>query len=70
MRKKCGSEEGERRMDFVFRRSYRGPIKLAIFDWAGTTLDYGCLAPAVVFVEVFKLRGVEITMQQARRRWV
>ena len=41
-------------MDFVFRRSYRGPIKLAIFDWAGTTMDYGCLAPAVVFIEVFK----------------
>lgn len=53
-------------MDFVFRRSYRGPIKLAIFDWAGTTMDYGCLAPAAVFIEVFKLRGVEITMEQAR----
>jgi phosphonoacetaldehyde hydrolase len=53
-------------MDFVFRRSYRGPIKLAIFDWAGTTMDYGCLAPAVVFIDVFKLRGVEITMEQAR----
>ena len=39
---------------------------MAIFDWAGTTMDYGCLAPAVVFIEVFRLRGVEITMQQAR----
>lgn len=54
-------------MEFVFRRSYRGPVKLAIFDWAGTTMDYGCMAPAVVFVEVFKRRGVEITMEQARR---
>lgn len=53
-------------MTFVFKRSYRGPIKLAVFDWAGTTLDYGCYAPAVVFIEVFKLRGVEITMEQAR----
>lgn len=54
-------------MDFVYRRSYKGPVKLVILDWAGTTLDYGCYAPAVVFVEVFKRRGVEITMEQARR---
>jgi len=54
-------------MSFVYRRSYRGPVKLVIFDWAGTTLDYGCYAPAVVFVEVFKRRGVEIAMEQARR---
>ncbi len=54
-------------MDFVFQRSYRGPVKLVIFDWAGTTLDYGCYAPAVVFIEVFKRRGVEITMEQARQ---
>ena len=54
-------------MDFMYRRSYKGLVKLVIFDWAGTTLDYGCYAPAVVFIEVFKRRGVEITMEQARR---
>lgn len=54
-------------MDFVYHRSYKGPVKLVILDWAGTTLDYGCYAPAVVFVEVFKRRGVDITMEQARR---
>ena len=54
-------------MEFVYHRIYKGPVKLVIFDWAGTTLDYGCYAPAVVFVEVFKRRGVEITMEQARR---
>lgn len=54
-------------MDFVYRRGYRGPVKLVVFDWAGTTLDYGCYAPAVVFIEVFNRRGVEITMEQARR---
>jgi len=53
-------------MDFTYRREYRGPIKLVIYDWAGTTLDYGCYAPAVVFVEVFKRRGVEISMAEAR----
>ncbi len=54
-------------MEFVYRRSYRGPVKLVILDWAGTTLDYGCYAPAVVFIEVYKRRGVEISMEQARR---
>ncbi len=33
---------------------------------AGTTLDYGCYAPAVVFTEVFKRRGVEILIEGAR----
>jgi hypothetical protein len=47
-------------MEFVYRRSYRGRVKLVVQDWAGTTLDYGCYAPAVVFIEVYKRRGVEI----------
>ncbi|MGC9993825.1 MAG: phosphonoacetaldehyde hydrolase [Terriglobia bacterium] len=53
-------------MDFVFQRSYRGRLKAVILDWAGTTLDYGCFAPAVVFAEVFKRQGVPITTEQAR----
>lgn len=54
-------------MDFVYRRSYRGPVKLVVLDWAGTTVDYGCYAPAVVFIEVYRRHGVEISMEQARR---
>lgn len=53
-------------MDFVFRRTYRGPLKAVILDWAGTTLDYGCYAPAVVFAEIYKRFGVEITIDEAR----
>ena len=53
-------------MEFVFQRSYRGPLKAVILDWAGTTLDYGCYAPAVVFVEVFRRQNVPITIQEAR----
>src|SRR6266849_615404 len=53
-------------MDFVFRRAYRGPIKAVIFDWAGTTVDYGCCAPARVFMKVFADHGVDITEAQAR----
>jgi len=53
-------------MDFIFRRSYCGPLKAVILDWAGTTMDYGCYAPAVVFIEVYKRKGVSITIEQAR----
>jgi phosphonoacetaldehyde hydrolase len=53
-------------MDIVFRRSYRGPIKAVVCDWAGTTVDYGSLAPTGVFLEVFRQAGVEITTGEAR----
>ena len=53
-------------MDFVYRRNYRGKLKAVILDWAGTTMDYGCYAPAVVFVEVYKRKGVPISMEEAR----
>lgn len=55
-------------MEFFFHRSYRGPLKAVILDWAGTTMDFGCLAPAVVFMEIYKRFGVEITMAQAREQ--
>jgi phosphonoacetaldehyde hydrolase len=48
------------------RTVYRGPLQAIVLDWAGTTLDYGCYAPAVVFIEVFKNKGVPITMEEAR----
>jgi phosphonoacetaldehyde hydrolase len=53
-------------MDFSYRRSYRGPIEAVLLDWAGTTLDFGCMAPAVVFVEVYKRKKVPITIEEAR----
>ena len=37
-----------------------------VVDWAGTTVDHGSRAPAIVFQEVFRSRGVEITVAQAR----
>lgn len=46
--------------------TYKGPLKGVIFDWAGTTVDFGCCAPAGVFVEAFQQNGVEITLDQAR----
>ena len=53
-------------MSFSYRREYRGPVRAVLLDWAGTTMDYGCMAPAVVFVEVFKRKAVPITMEEAR----
>ena len=41
-------------------------LKAVILDWAGTTVDFGCFAPAVAFVEAFKRAGVELTVAEAR----
>ncbi len=51
----------------TYRREYRGPVQAVILDWAGTTQDHGVFAPAIVFVELFRAHGVEISMAQARR---
>ncbi|MBL0379971.1 MAG: phosphonoacetaldehyde hydrolase [Desulfofustis sp. PB-SRB1] len=52
--------------DFSYTRTYRGPVKLVVFDWAGTAVDFGCQAPIIAFMEGFKQCGVEVTMEQAR----
>jgi len=41
-------------------------IRAVLFDWAGTTVDHGSLAPALAFVEIFRQQGVEITTEEAR----
>lgn len=41
-------------------------VKALILDWAGTVIDHGSCAPAYVFCEIFRRRGVDITMAQAR----
>lgn len=53
-------------MSFTYKRSYVGPIEAVLLDWAGTTMDFGCMAPAVVFVEVYKRKQVPITIEEAR----
>ncbi|MCP5520018.1 MAG: phosphonoacetaldehyde hydrolase [Verrucomicrobiales bacterium] len=53
-------------MSFRYQRRYTGPLQAVLLDWAGTTMDYGCYAPAVVFIEVFHRKGVEISVEQAR----
>lgn len=41
-------------------------LKAVVFDWAGTMVDHGSLAPMGVFVEAFRRFGVEITVDEAR----
>ncbi len=52
--------------DYTYSRTYRGKIKAMVLDWSGTLADAYVIAPAVVFVEVFKSQGVEISMEEAR----
>ena len=51
---------------FVEEKKYRGKVQALILDWSGTTADAYVVAPAVVFVEVFKKQNVEISMVEAR----
>lgn len=37
-----------------------------IFDWAGTTVDYGCFAPVQAFIDAFKAFGIEPTVEEVR----
>ena len=48
---------------------YLGKVNGLVLDWSGTTADAYVLAPAVVFVEVFKRQGIEISMSEARGQW-
>jgi phosphonoacetaldehyde hydrolase len=41
-------------------------LKAVIFDWAGTVIDYGSLAPMGAFVETFREFGVAISIEEAR----
>ncbi len=42
-------------------------IEAVIFDWAGTTVDYGCFAPVQAFMDSFSHFGVEVTTEETRK---
>jgi phosphonoacetaldehyde hydrolase len=46
--------------------NFRGPLTAAIFDWAGTVLDFGCIAPVAAFREAFAETGVAISEAEVR----
>jgi phosphonoacetaldehyde hydrolase len=41
-------------------------LRAVVLDWAGTTQDFGSLAPVGAFVEVFARFGIPISVAQAR----
>ncbi|MGL5684149.1 MAG: phosphonoacetaldehyde hydrolase [Marinifilaceae bacterium] len=41
-------------------------IECVVFDWAGTTVDYGCFAPVAAFISAFTDLGIELTAREAR----
>lgn len=45
-----------------------GDVRVAavIFDWAGTVIDFGCMAPVVAFRSAFVEAGLEISEAEAR----
>jgi phosphonoacetaldehyde hydrolase len=42
------------------------PIAAVIFDWAGTTIDWGCVAPVLALQETFADQGISISEAEAR----
>lgn len=42
-------------------------VKAVVFDWAGTTIDYGCRGPLAVFLELFDKKGIPITVEEASK---
>ena len=43
-----------------------GKLKLVVFDWAGTTVDYGSFAPVAAFDKAFRAFAVQPTMDEIR----
>jgi phosphonoacetaldehyde hydrolase len=41
-------------------------IRAVVFDWAGTIVDFGSLAPMGAFVRLFAKHGITISVAQAR----
>ena len=38
---------------YHFTRRYIGPVQAIIMDWAGTTVDFGSMAPIRAFQNLF-----------------
>lgn len=45
----------------------RKKIQMIVFDWAGTTVDYGSSAPGTVFDRVFTEEGIHLTKDEINR---
>ncbi|TFG08553.1 MAG: 2-aminoethylphosphonate--pyruvate transaminase [Promethearchaeota archaeon] len=54
-------------MSELINQANRGPIKAVIFDWAGTTVDFGCYAPTIAFKKIFEEEGISLTIDEIRK---
>lgn len=43
------------------------PVKAVVLDWAGTMIDFGCMAPVHALIDVFAEEGMALTAEEARR---
>jgi phosphonoacetaldehyde hydrolase len=43
------------------------PVKAVVFDWAGTMIDFGCMAPVEALVDCFAAEGIALSEENARR---
>ncbi len=43
------------------------PVRAVVFDWAGTMIDFGCMAPVQALIEVFAAEGLALSAEEARR---
>lgn len=53
-------------MSYRFARRYTGSIQAVIMDWAGTTVDFGSMAPIRAFQRLFSGEGIEVTLAECR----
>ncbi len=51
---------------YRYERQYTGPLQAIIMDWAGTTVDFGSMAPIRAFQGLFASHGVPISEAEAR----
>lgn len=42
-------------------------VNTIILDWAGTTVDFGCMAPVHAFKKAFSNKNIELTNQEIRK---
>ncbi len=66
MKRFTHSFENKFRSNYVYKKTYTGPVRGVVLDWSGTTVDAYVIAPAVVFVDVFEKHKVPISMEEAR----
>ena len=60
------SAEMQKGTPAVRAQTARSTVRAVIFDWAGTTVDFGSFAPVVSIVETFEVQGVSIAPAEAR----